>query len=204
MKGYANYGQLEHLQEFVPSTKCKRITSYILGVVSKPINPFPLVIFASSRVSCSCVFWFDWMEIMICKYECGYGSEDHHEDPNHMRSIKHGCLAHFFIKRLYTWLDVVEITFYHWTHIRANGDPIHGACDLRSTSWMSTYAPRMSHKLKEFIWTQLGLSYTMKQIYDKHKDIWWAQANAGEWMTWDDLLWLQNIAYLDWKCKRGT
>jgi len=53
---------------------------------------------------------------------------------------------------------------------------------------MSTYVSRMFHKLKEFIWTQLGLGYTMKQIYDKHKEIWWAQVNAGEWMMWDDFL----------------
>jgi hypothetical protein len=81
----------------------------------KTYKPFPLVIFASSKVSCSYVFWFDWLEIMFCRYECGYGSEDHHEDLNHMRSIKHGCLAHFSIERLYTQPDVVEITFYHWT-----------------------------------------------------------------------------------------
>jgi hypothetical protein len=28
--------------------------------------------------------------------------------------------------------------------------------------------------------------YTMKLIYDTHKEIWWAQANADERMTWDD------------------
>jgi hypothetical protein len=90
---------------------------------------------------------------MFCRYECGYGMEDHYEDPNHMRSIKHNCLAHFSIKRFYTWPYVVEIIFYHRTHIQANGDATHSACDLRSTSWMLTYAPHMSHKLKEFIWT---------------------------------------------------
>jgi hypothetical protein len=37
----------------------------------------------------------------------------------------------------------------------------------------------------------------MKQIYDKHKEIWWAKVNADEWMTWDDFLKLQDIAYLD-------
>jgi hypothetical protein len=144
------------------------------------------------------------METMFCRYECGYGPEDHHEDHNHMRSIKRGCLAHFSIKRLYTWPDVVEIAFYHRTHTQVNGDPIHNACDPWSTSQMLTYAPRMPHKLKEFIWTQLRLGYTVKQIYDKHKNIWWAQANAGEWMTWDDFLWLQDIAYLDRKHKKGT
>jgi hypothetical protein len=31
----------------------------------KTYKPFPLVIFASSRVSQSCVFWFDWVETMF-------------------------------------------------------------------------------------------------------------------------------------------
>jgi hypothetical protein len=44
----------------------------------------------------------------------------------------------------------------------------------------------------------------VKQIYDKHKEIWWAHVNVGEWMTWDDFLIFQNIAYLDQKHKRGT
>jgi hypothetical protein len=98
---------------------------------------------------------------MFCRYECGYGPKDYRKDPNHMRSIKHSCLAHFSIKRLYTQLDVVEITFYHWIHIQANGDLVHSACDPRSTLRMSTYVPHVSHKLK-VIWTQLGLGYTVK------------------------------------------
>jgi hypothetical protein len=69
---------------------------------------------------------------MFCKYECGYGLENHHEDPNHITSIKRSYLAHFSIKRLYTL--VVEIIFYHQFHTRANGNPTHGACDLVSTS----------------------------------------------------------------------
>jgi len=121
-----------------------------------------------------------------------------------MRSIKRGCLAHFSIKRLYTWLNVVEIVFYHRIHIWTNRDPIHGACESRSTLWMLAYAPCVFHKLKEFIWTQLGFKYTMKQIYDKHKETWWAWTNAGEQMTWDDFMWFQNIAYLDQKHKKGT
>jgi hypothetical protein len=43
----------------------------------------------------------------------------------------------------------------------------------------------------------------MKQIYDKHKEIWWAQENVDEQMTWDNFLKLQNIAYLDWKHKKS-
>jgi hypothetical protein len=68
---------------------------------------------------------------------------------------------------------------------------------------MLAYVPRVSHKLKEFLWTQLGFGYIVKQIYDKHKEIWWAHANASEWMTQNDLLRLQDIAYLDWKHKKG-
>jgi hypothetical protein len=58
---------------------------------------------------------------MFCKYECGYGLKDHCKDPQHMRSIKHDCLAHFSIKRFHTLLDVMEITFYHQIHTRTNG-----------------------------------------------------------------------------------
>ncbi len=43
----------------------------------------------------------------------------------------------------------------------------------------------------------------MKEIYDKHKEIWWAWANVSEPMNWDDFLQLQDIAYLDQKHKKG-
>jgi hypothetical protein len=132
----------------------------------------------------------------VCRYECSYGLNDYHKHPNHMKLIKCGCLTHVSIKRFYTWPNVVAIIFYHRTHTRANGDPTHHACHLGSTSRMSTYAPCMFHTL-EFIWIQLRLRYILKQIYDKHKEIWWAWANAGEWMTWDDFLQLQDITYLD-------
>jgi hypothetical protein len=140
---------------------------------------------------------------MFCKYECGYGSKDHRENPNQMRSIKRSCLAHFSIKRLYTWPYVMKIIFYHHIHTWANGDPTHDACDLGSTSQMLAYAPCMSYKLKELIWTQLGLGYIVKQIYDKHKEIWWAHVNASQQMIRDDFLQLQNISYLDQKHKKG-
>jgi hypothetical protein len=43
----------------------------------------------------------------------------------------------------------------------------------------------MSQALKDHIWTQLGLGYTIKQIYDKYKAIWWARINVGKMMTRD-------------------
>jgi hypothetical protein len=48
---------------------------------------------------------------------------------------------------------------------------------------MSRYAPCMSQTLKDYIWAQLSLGYTTKQIYDKHKTIWWECVNAGQNMT---------------------
>jgi hypothetical protein len=57
----------------------------------------------------------------------------------------------------------------------------------------------MSQALKDHIWTQLGSGYTVKQIYDKHKVIWWIRINAGEVMTRDDFIRQQDIAYLDHK-----
>jgi len=47
---------------------------------------------------------------------------------------------------------------------------------------MFLYASHVSHKLKDFAWTQLRLRYMVRKIYDKHKEIWWAQANAKEWI----------------------
>jgi hypothetical protein len=62
----------------------------------------------------------------------------------------------------------------------------------------------MSQALKDHIWTQLGLGYTVKQIYDKHKAIWWARFNARKAMTRDDFIKQQDIAYLDHKHKRRS
>jgi hypothetical protein len=117
----------------------------------KTYRPFPLIIFASSNSFC--VFWFDWMETMFCRYECGYGPKDHREDPNHMKSIKRGCMTHFSIKRLYTCQDVVEIIFYHQIHTRPMGillivhvtqGPHHRCRHMLHTclrSWRSLYGP---------------------------------------------------------------
>jgi hypothetical protein len=62
----------------------------------------------------------------------------------------------------------------------------------------------MSQALKDHICTQLNLSYTTKQIYDKHKAIWWECVNAGQNMTRDDFIRLYDIAYLDRKHKKGN
>ncbi len=66
--------------------------------------------------------------------------------------------------------------------------------------WDHFFLPHECHKpSRTHIWTQLGLSYTIKQIYEKHKAIWWARINAREGMRRDDFIRQQDIAYLDHK-----
>jgi hypothetical protein len=64
---------------------------------------------------------------------------------------------------------------------------------------MSQYAPQISQSLKDHIWTQLNLRHIAKQIYDKHKAIWWEHVNVEEAMTKDDFIRQQDITYLDQK-----
>jgi len=97
-------------------------------------------------------------------------------------------LIQFLIRRLYTRPKVVEIIFYHRPHTQINGEPTHGKHDPDSIVCPFFFAPQMSQAFKDHIWTQLGLSYTVKQIYDKHKVIWWARINVGETMTKDDFI----------------
>ncbi len=65
---------------------------------------------------------------------------------------------------------------------------MHGKHSIDSIVQPFFLASRMSQALKDHIWTQLGLGYTVKQIYDKHKAIWWAKINVGETMTRDDFI----------------
>jgi hypothetical protein len=53
---------------------------------------------------------------------------------------------------------------------------------------MSRYAPQIFQALKDHTWIQLSLGDTTKQIYDKHKAIWWECVNMGEVMTRDDFI----------------
>jgi hypothetical protein len=99
---------------------------------------------------------------------------------------------------------VAEIIFYHQPHTWANGELTHGKHDLNFIAQPSFFAPRMSQALKHHIWTQFGLGYTVKQIYDKHKAIWWARINVRKAMIKDDFIKQKNIAYLDSKHKRGN
>jgi len=94
---------------------------------------------------------------------------------------------------------VAKIIFYHQPHTQVNGELAHGKHDFDSIARPFFFAPQMSQAFKDHIWTQLGLGYTVKQIYDKHKAIWWARINAREAMTRDDFIRQQNIAYLDHK-----
>jgi hypothetical protein len=101
-----------------------------------------------------------------------------------------------------TWYG--RAMFYYRTHTWANGESTHGPRDCKSLVHMSWYALWISQSLKDHIWTQLGLGHTSKQIYDKHKTIWWECVNVEKAMIMHDFIWHQNIAYLDWKHKKGS
>jgi hypothetical protein len=58
--------------------------------------------------------------------------------------------------------------------------------------------------LKDHIWIEFNLRHTIKQIYDKHKAIWWERVNVEEAMTKNDFIQQQNIAYLDQKHKKRS
>jgi hypothetical protein len=92
---------------------------------------------------------------------------------------------------------VVEITIYHKAHTQTDGSFANGVHDPESISYTSHYTPCMPQALKDHIWAQLSLGYIIKQIYDKHKKIWWECVNASQNMTQDDFIQLQDIAYLD-------
>jgi hypothetical protein len=83
---------------------------------------------------------------------------------------------------------VVEIVFYHWPHTWANGEAAHGKHDFDFVVQPLFFAPQMSQAFKDHIWTQLGLGYIVKQIYDKHKAIWWDGISVKEVMTMDDFI----------------
>jgi hypothetical protein len=128
------------------------------------------------------------LKVFWSRYQCGYGLEEYRENSTHTWSIKQGCLTSFSIKGLYTWPNVTEIRIYHKAHTWIDGSFAHGEHDPKSIYLMFHYVPRMSQALRDHIWAQLSLGYTTKQIYDKHKTIWWERVNASQSMTWDDFI----------------
>jgi hypothetical protein len=58
--------------------------------------------------------------------------------------------------------------------------------------------------LKNHTWTQLSLGHITKQIYDKHKAIWWESIDVEKAMMRDNVIQQQDIAYVDWKHQRGS
>jgi hypothetical protein len=122
-----------------------------------------------------------------------------------IKSIKRGYLTQFLIKQMYTQLEVAKIIFYHQLHTQADGKPMHGKHDLDSIMWPYVFAPQISQALKDNIWIQLGLSYTINKYMTNIKQyIWWARINARKWMTSDKFMREQDIAYLDPKHKRKS
>jgi hypothetical protein len=51
--------------------------------------------------------------------------------------------------------------------------------------------------LKNHIWTQLSLGHITKQIYDKHKAIWWECVDDEEATMRDNVIQQQDIVHVD-------
>jgi hypothetical protein len=58
--------------------------------------------------------------------------------------------------------------------------------------------------LKNHIWTQLSLGHITKQIYDKHKAIWWECVDDEKATTRDNVIQEQEIVHVDRKHQRGS
>jgi len=75
---------------------------------------------------------------------------------------------------------------------------MHGKHDLDSIMWPYVFAPQMSQALKDNIWIQLDLNYTINKCMTNIKlYIWWARINARKGIISDDFIRQQNIVYLD-------
>jgi hypothetical protein len=62
---------------------------------------------------------------------------------------------------LYTQPNVVELCFYHQTHVQRNGEPTYGQQNLKSLTCMSLCVPQNSQFLKDHIWIQLSQRHTI-------------------------------------------
>jgi hypothetical protein len=197
MRGYEHPYGMECLQKLFKPNRCQA-TNYQKPPRAYMVNIYGINLFNFINSYTKDVIIFV-LRVFWSRYQCKYGPEDYRKNSTHTQSIKRRCLTSFWFKRLYIWPDVAEIKIYHNAHARIDGSFAHGEHDPESISCMSHYAPCMSQTLKDHIWAQLSLGYTIKQIYDKHKTIWWERVNAGQSMTRDDFIRLQDIAYLDWK-----
>jgi hypothetical protein len=79
--------------------------------------------------------------------------------------------------------DVAKIVIYHKAHTQSDGSFAHGEHYLEFIYRMFRYVSCMSQTLKDHIWAQIRLGYMTKQIYDKHKSIWWECVNVSQNMT---------------------
>ncbi len=144
----------------------------------KTYKPFPLVIFSSFfRLVVLVFFYLIKWKLCFVRMNVVMGWKTITKTPTAWGQ-SNAVVWPTFPSRGFKQPNAVEIPFYHQTHTPTNGDPIHGACDPRSTSRMSAYAPCVFNKLKEFIWTQLGLStlwnkfMTSIKKFGGHRQMW--------------------------------
>ncbi len=137
-------------------------------------------------------------------YVCTFGPEDHRDNLEHPHSKKRGCVAKFSIKQLHLYPNVAQVAYYHVDHTREDGSPAHGVDDPHSIGRKSTYQPRMSKELKNWIIHRLSEGFTSKQVYEEHKSNWIERKKTKSKKLRDDFVELRDIAYYETRMKMGV
>ena len=123
-------------------------------------------------------------------YECAYGPKNHRHDLIHKSSTEKGCLARFYIKQLYKFLHIAEVTYYVVEHKRLHGSITHGPQDPSSNSIKSHYEPWISKILISWVKDQLHKDHTPKYIYEVHKKTWIDRVKYKLQTSKDDFIFL--------------
>jgi hypothetical protein len=115
---------------------------------------------------------------------------------------KNGCNPKFLVKRLLKYPNVVKIQWYNMDHMHEDGTPTHGALDLDLILCTSFQVPHISKCIKEWIEERLERGFITKQIYEKHKKVWFNAWVFGIEALKDDYLNLKSIRYYENKMKK--
>ncbi len=108
------------------------------------------------------------------------------------------------MKRLLNYPNVVEIQWYNMDHTCEDGTPTHGTLDLDLILCTSSQFPHISKHIKEWVEKRLDKGFITKQIYEKHRKMWFNVWVFGIEVLKDDYLNLKSIWYYENKMRKGT
>jgi hypothetical protein len=97
------------------------------------------------------------------------------------------------MKRLLNYPNVVEIQWYNMDHTCEDGTPTHGTLDLDLILCTSSQFPHISKHIKEWVEKRLDKGFITKQIYEKHRKMWFNVWVFGIEVLKDDYLNLKSI-----------